>query len=474
MNKRIVAIAFIFVSTSIAWMVLGGTIFARTESVGLSSESRVESTWGSRQIQRPAEARWYERVVDEQPVTEGNKTVIRRSVTTKTVNLDVEQSRVKVNFNLDHRKKGLLWYSTYSVDFAGEYLFRNDTDEAHAITFRFPLPAQNAVYDNLSLKINGAPLKFSTAANAVTGDVSIPPHEAARLTAAYHSQGMDDWRYSFGENVSSVRDFQLEMSTNFKQIDFPDNTLSPTHKEQTDNGWKLTWNYKNLISGFQVGMKMPDKLQPGPLAGKISFFAPVSLFFFFFVIVHSLHDSRHRSAPDELFLYCCRVFRLPPAARLSGRSHLDSPCIRDLLGCIDFSRGELSQASGRKQICDARGGTCATCVPRAVFLCLLLRGLYWIVDHNWRDRNVVHRYADNRPDQLGRAIPEASGIFLGAVEGLIGGQETAAAEQIAAEVLFFFLWRSAPKSGATHPSNRNTGACWGPRLRAGPRQSGCD
>jgi inner membrane protein involved in colicin E2 resistance len=29
---------------------------------------------------------------------------------------------------------------------------------------------------------------------------------------------------------------------------------------------------------------MPQKLQPGPLAGRICYFAPVSLFFFFFVI----------------------------------------------------------------------------------------------------------------------------------------------------------------------------------------------
>jgi inner membrane protein involved in colicin E2 resistance len=32
-------------------------------------------------------------------------------------------------------------------------------------------------------------------------------------------------------------------------------------------------------------MVMPEKLQPGPLAGRISFFAPVSLFFFFFVML---------------------------------------------------------------------------------------------------------------------------------------------------------------------------------------------
>jgi hypothetical protein len=284
MNKRIAAVVFIFICTSVAWMILGGAIFTRTDSTGALSESRVESTWGSAQVQRPPEARWYEQKVNEEPVFEGNRTVMRRSTTTQTINLDLEQSRVKVNFDLDHRKKGLLWYSTYGVDFAGEYLFRNESDEAHTTIFTFPLPAQNAVYDGLALKVNGAPLKFATNSNNVTGDFTVPPHEAARLSVAYHSQGMDTWRYSFGENVSSVRDFQLEMGTDFKKIDFPDSTLSPTRKQETSNGWNLTWDYKNLISGFQIGMKMPDKLQPGPLAGKISFFAPVSLFFFFFVM----------------------------------------------------------------------------------------------------------------------------------------------------------------------------------------------
>jgi inner membrane protein involved in colicin E2 resistance len=74
------------------------------------------------------------------------------------------------------------------------------------------------------------------------------------------------------------------MKTNFKDIDFPDNTISPSEKHQTATGWDLNWSYKNLLSGFQIAMVMPEKLQPGPLAGKISFFAPVSLFFCFFIM----------------------------------------------------------------------------------------------------------------------------------------------------------------------------------------------
>src|SRR6187549_544911 len=75
------------------------------------------------------------------------------------------------------------------------------------------------------------------------------------------------------------------MTTNFADIDFPDNTLSPTKKTPNGGGWALEWNYRSLVSGYQIAMKMPEKLQPGPLAGRISFFAPVSLFFFFFLML---------------------------------------------------------------------------------------------------------------------------------------------------------------------------------------------
>jgi len=95
---------------------------------------------------------------------------------------------------------------------------------------------------------------------------------------------MGRWNYSFGSQIAQVKDFQLTMSTNFKDIDFPDNTLSASEKHETADGWQLQWDYKNLLSGYQIGMVMPEKLQPGPLAGRISLFAPVSLFFFFFLV----------------------------------------------------------------------------------------------------------------------------------------------------------------------------------------------
>jgi inner membrane protein involved in colicin E2 resistance len=64
----------------------------------------------------------------------------------------------------------------------------------------------------------------------------------------------------------------------------PDFALSPTTRERAGAGWDLRWNYASLVSGSNVSVKMPEHLQPGPVAGRISMFAPVSLLFFFFLL----------------------------------------------------------------------------------------------------------------------------------------------------------------------------------------------
>jgi len=197
-----------------------------------------------------------------------------------------------VNIHLEPRQKGLLWYSTYTVDFGGDYVFRNATSEAQNVAFRLNFPAQKAIYDGLQMKIDDQIVPLATDDQGTVAQVTVPPQSTAKLHVAYRSQGLDSWRYKLAEGIAQARDFQLIMQTNFRDIDFADDTLSPTSKLLADGGWQLTWQYSSLVSGFQIGMTMPEKLQPGPLAGEISYAAPVSLFFFFFLmfIITTLRD----------------------------------------------------------------------------------------------------------------------------------------------------------------------------------------
>jgi inner membrane protein involved in colicin E2 resistance len=286
MTKRIIAIAFIFVCASIAWAILGGTIFARTYDSAATSDNRVTSTWGAPQNQAPPIASYKEVVSRNEESTENGKKIVKTIQEEVTTLLPLESSTVDVALDLEHRQKGLLWYSTYKVALAGNYGFRNATDKERTVNFVLNFPTAKAIYDDLIFTVDGMPVVTSNEQNAAIGSVKIPAGQAVNLAVGYRSQGLNEWRYSFGNpEVAQVRDFKLNMKTNFKDIDFPDNTLSPSEKHETSTGWDLTWSSRNLVSGYQIAMVMPEKLQPGPLAGRISFFAPVSLFFFFFIML---------------------------------------------------------------------------------------------------------------------------------------------------------------------------------------------
>jgi inner membrane protein involved in colicin E2 resistance len=281
MIKRIAALVFIFVCTSIAWAILGSTILARTYSP-LSGElkSRVAASWGTAQEQSPPTASYQH--VETRLVTD--KKAVKEIKTTSTVPLSLESSKIDVGLDLAHRQKGLLWYSTYAVGFQGDYSFTNTSGGPQDVTFYLSFPSQQAVYDDLAMSVDNQPIPVKNAGPGVQGTAQVAPGKTSVLHVGYRSQGLDSWRYKFGDGVSQVHNFTLAMHTNFKDIDFPENTISPTEKHETGNGWNLAWTYKNFVSGYEIGLAMPEKLQPGPLAGEISYFAPVSLFFFFFLI----------------------------------------------------------------------------------------------------------------------------------------------------------------------------------------------
>ena len=234
MWKRIAAIAFIYVCTSIGWAILGSTIFVRSQAFDSELRGRVVSLWGAPQEQAPPTAGW-EEIRHERVAETRNGAEVVQDVEKKLWNaLPLENSRIDVGLHLDNRQKGLLWYSTYRVGFAGTYAFRNWSDQPRPVFFTMNLPATQATYDDLVFAVDGEPLPLHTNhEGAYVVSATIPAHEVAVLDVAYRSQGLESWRYKFGDQVNQVRDFQLRVHTDFAGFDFPENTLSPSEKRRT-------------------------------------------------------------------------------------------------------------------------------------------------------------------------------------------------------------------------------------------------
>jgi hypothetical protein len=243
---------------------------ARLVAIGIIFlASEVARLWGGRHTQiAPTVRRVEKTVVDRAPAP-------------------ASSSRIEVGLDLDQRRKGLLWYDTYGVAFATEYRFRNPHDVPRRMVVSYVFPAAEAIYDGFAFELDGAPTPQVTGlAQGITASRELGPGEEATLRVRYRSRGLGDWTYALSpEGIAQVRDFQLAMKTDFEAIDFPAGTISPTSKARRADGWDLAWRFSSLVTGQRIGMDAPNRLNPGPLAARITFFAPVSLLFFITVMV---------------------------------------------------------------------------------------------------------------------------------------------------------------------------------------------
>ncbi len=309
MSRQITALFLIFVCTTLAWMVLGGVTNTRTQEQDIKLRGAIGQLWGT--IQRQPAPDVYYITTKEKMVTtySGNERIVEIKIDTTYHPVNIAGSDIQINISLEHRKKGLLWYSTYRVKFHGKYSIINTAEEEKNIYFDYVFPTADGVYDNFHLSIDGQRVgELKPVYGKISSGLQTKPSQTRTVEISYESQGMDEWWYVFGTNVSHIQNFNLTMTTDFDKIDFPENSISPTEKEKTPSGWKLTWQYNDLISGIQIGMRMPQKVNPGPFVSRVTFFAPVALLLFLFLMFIITAVKEMKIHPMNYFFICAAFF----------------------------------------------------------------------------------------------------------------------------------------------------------------------
>jgi hypothetical protein len=219
---------------------------------------------------------------DVQEVDAAGK-VISRTITeqvTDKVAVPLTRSRIALGLELEHRRTGLLWYDTYAVAFTGQYAVANPTNEPRTIHVKLAFPSAEAIYDGFKFTVDGHTARATDLSSVVT-TVDLAPGASAPIEVAYQSRGLDVWHYSYGDGISQISDFELISHTGDAAIDFPAGSMSPTSRADGTS----VWRFDSLVAGHDIAIDLPAKTNPGPLAARIAFFAPVGLLFFFTVMV---------------------------------------------------------------------------------------------------------------------------------------------------------------------------------------------
>lgn len=318
--RRLLAIGFIWLACAGAWAILGSTLAVRSGAASGDLLPEVHALWGPPLVQAPPAARGTETHrarTKEQRYDEKARRyfeVEREEGVTTERDLPLESSDLDASLVLEHRRKGLVWFPTYTIELAGRYEFRNDDAVARAVTVTFPLEARGVTYDGFAVRdAAGAPVEVAFEEGRARFTRQVGAGERLAFDVRYRTRGTERWSYGtygggLGPEQGRARRFRLTVQTNFAAVDFAPGTLSPTEHGPRDGGWAGTWRFDQIVGSAPVGIVLPERLNPGPLASKITFFAPVSLLFFFFV-TGVLLAARGRSIhPMNYFLLACAFF----------------------------------------------------------------------------------------------------------------------------------------------------------------------
>jgi len=260
-TNKLLLVVVIFIVATAGWHVLGETIETRTSSAYQELGQDVDRMFGPKLVQdapviTPVDGEGQARGPDGTDIT--------------------------CRFEHENRYRGLIWFSVFRVDFRATYLVH--PSPAGRARFEMRLP-ERANIDELVARAGDREL--AVADGVITGELDLSGEAPVEVVVSYASTGQDSWRYA--PQGKDLRNFQLTATTNFSAIDYPSSGLSPTQRaaDALGGGKQAVWRYERLLPAENrvIGILMPARPSAGVLAARISEFAPVSLFFFFTVMI---------------------------------------------------------------------------------------------------------------------------------------------------------------------------------------------
>jgi len=277
------------------------------------------------------------------------------------------------------------------VTFHGVWSYRHADANPRDLRLALSLPDKAGIYDDFRFVVDGVDLapRLRPKDGLVATTVPVKPGQTVALEIAYRSRGMEEWIYKPTNEVGQIEDFDLRMTTDFRAIDFPKLTMSPTKKVATASGYELEWTFARLVAGYGIGMVMPTHVQPGDLAAHMSFSAPISLGLFL-VFIYVITLLRRIDIHPINFLFVAAAFfsfnllfgytadRLPVEAAFLISSVVSVGLVASYLRLVVGSR-----------FAHSRGGHRAASLPGGLLDSALLRRVHRPQHHPARDPDSV-------------------------------------------------------------------------------------
>jgi hypothetical protein len=289
-SVKLIWITLIYFFFVMLWFALGVKMQLSTKSV-MSSGKDVISTknWGGEIYQRaPVQ---YASLQGEEEIRKIND---EEKLSKRLVSSTRENILVKIN--VEYKKKGLITYNTYTVDFSGDYEFVNKGSEPEERFFTFKLPDNVIMFSNLKMSVNEKLVEDDDISDGLNWSGILNPGEKSKINVQYSARGIDNWGYMLGKNIQH-NNLDIDVIIVDGEAVLWEKSLSPTKTEITDESEKFSWQFTQLITDRGIGISVKKAMNPFIIAKNLSFFAPLSFFLYLVSLITMLIIRRKELHP---------------------------------------------------------------------------------------------------------------------------------------------------------------------------------
>jgi hypothetical protein len=224
---------------------------------------------------------------------EGKIATFKRKVRRAVPQNSIVQGRIDVDVTMNYRQKGSAYYTCYEDAWQFDYTVRNRSAQPTEAEFRFPLPADQGVWNDFVIQVNGKDWAEHLVCkdNAQTWKMPMKPDEEVRVQVAYKSRGMEYIRYTpaylaHRENykvVMRIRPDPKHGKQRFtwkEDMGLPYGSMTPpVIKDSPADGepMVLEWNLAKAATTLGMGVTLPKTPPAGYYVARLLHEAPLGL-----------------------------------------------------------------------------------------------------------------------------------------------------------------------------------------------------
>jgi hypothetical protein len=240
--------------------VLGGLFIVVFTASVISVQIADRRSFASSELREDVMERWGAPISQAAPSV---KVVQSGSVFKGLESLPLASQEISVSASMSYRKRGLVYFSGFDMDFVGDYAVVNRHPYEIDVAFVFPISMQRnkVLLSDLRFEVDGEQTEIHLGGDdrylLWTGRLA--SGQEVHFQIGFRGRGLDSFVYVPDPELP-VRAFSCDLSiSGGKGYDYASGVAPATTVEQGDDGHRLRWELPSLESGVPVGVILPSE-----------------------------------------------------------------------------------------------------------------------------------------------------------------------------------------------------------------------